>query len=39
MIANRVQSKAEEHPSWRAIALFVASLAFTGSALYLLATA
>jgi hypothetical protein len=38
MIATPIGSKTADRPSWRAIALFLASLAFTGSAVFLLAT-
>jgi len=34
-----IPAKPADRPSWRAVALFVVSLAFTGSAVILLATA
>jgi hypothetical protein len=39
MIATPVPQKRADRPSWRAIALFLASLAFTGYAVFLLVTA
>jgi len=39
MIAPPHPASGSDRPSWRAIALFIASLAFTGSAVFLLVTA